>query len=148
MTEPPLLAVPVRLLHPLAVLPRYAYPADAGADLATVVAVQLAPGQRASVPTGVSLALPTGYAGFVHPRSGLARRHGIGIVNAPGTVDAGYRGEILVQLINLGQEPVSLAPGDRIAQLIVAPVAMASFMPVEALPESERGPAGHGSSGR
>jgi dUTP pyrophosphatase len=141
--------VSVQLLDPVVPVPSYAYPGDAGADLVTTVDVTLGPGERATVPTGVALALPTGYAGFVHPRSGLGARHGLGIVNAPGTVDAGYRGEILVQLINHDlTKPVTLQRGDRIAQLIVQRVERAEFTVVETLPESVRGTGGHGSSGR
>jgi dUTP pyrophosphatase len=138
----------VRLLDPAAALPAYAYPGDAGADLVCTVEVSLEPGDRASVPTGVALALPAGYAGFVHPRSGLAARHGIGIVNAPGTVDAGYRGEIFVQLVNHGRLPVTLHRGERIAQLIVQRVEQCVFTAAPALPDSVRGTGGHGSSGR
>ena len=129
-------------------LPAYAHPGDAGADLCAAEAVTLAPGQRHTVPTGVSIALPEGYAGFVVPRSGLAARHGITIVNAPGTVDAGYRGEIRVTVLNTDSSmPYDIAVGDRIAQLIVFPVTRARFIPVDALPESHRGTAGFGSSG-
>lgn len=140
--------VPVRLLDPAVPLPGYAYPGDAGADLTTTVDLHLQPGDRASAPTGIALALPEGYAGFVHPRSGLAARHGIGIVNAPGTVDAGYRGEILVQLVNHGRDPVTLRRGERIAQLIVQRVERCRFVAVDTLPGSVRGTGGHGSSGR
>lgn len=143
------LAVPVRVLDPDVALPSYAYDGDAGVDLVTTVTVTLEPGERVGVPTGISLALPDGYAGFVHPRSGLAARSGIGIVNAPGTVDSGYRGEILVQLVNHDlHEAVTVERGDRIAQLIVQRVERVSFTPVEVLPESARGSGGHGSSGR
>ena len=129
-------------------IPAYAHPGDAGADLCAAEAVTLAPGQRHTVRTGVSIALPEGYAGFVVPRSGLAARHGITIVNAPGTVDAGYRGEIRVTVLNTDSSmPYDIAVGDRIAQLIVFPVTRARFIPVDALPESHRGTAGFGSSG-
>ncbi len=138
----------VRLLDPAARLPAYAYPGDAGADLICTVEIALEPGGRASVPTGVALALPPGYAGFVHPRSGLAQRHGIGIVNAPGTVDCGYRGEIFVELVNHGRAPVTLPPGERIAQLVVQRVEQCVFTAAAALPDSVRGARGHGSSGR
>jgi dUTP pyrophosphatase len=145
----PAVPVPVRLIDPSAPIPSYAYPGDAGADLVTTVDVTLGPGERVTVPTGVAVALPEGYAGFVHPRSGLGARHGLGIVNAPGTIDAGYRGEILVQLINHdAREPVTLHRGDRIAQLVVQRVESATFTVVETLPESVRGTGGHGSSGR
>ena len=129
-------------------IPAYAHPGDAGADLCAAEAVTLAPGQRHTVATGVSIALPEGYAGFVVPRSGLAARHGITIVNAPGTVDAGYRGEIRVTVLNTDSSmPYDIAVGDRIAQLIVFPVTRARFIPVDTLPESHRGTAGFGSSG-
>ena len=144
-------AVPVaiRLLDDGVPVPSYAYPGDAGADLVTTVDVTLEPGARVTVPTGVAVALPDGYAGFVHPRSGLGAKHGIGIVNAPGTIDAGYRGEILVQLVNHDRSvAVTLHRGDRIAQLIVQRVERAEFTVVETLPESVRGTGGHGSSGR
>ena len=129
-------------------LPSYAHPGDAGADLTTTVDVVLQPGERAMVPTGISIALPTGYVALVHPRSGLAARCGISIVNAPGTVDAGYRGEIKVLLINLDPaEPVKLVRGDRIAQLVVQKFEHALFVEVERLPESRRGEGGYGSTG-
>lgn len=129
-------------------VPGYAHPGDAGADLVTRVDVTLAPGERATVPTGISIALPEGFAAFVHPRSGLAARHGLTVVNAPGTVDAGYRGEIAVTLLNTdSREPVELHRGDRIAQLVVQRVERAAFVEVEALPESVRGAGGFGSSG-
>lgn len=128
--------------------PAYARTGDAGADLVTAVDVTIDPGQRVTVPTGVAVALPDGWAGFVHPRSGLAARHGLTIVNAPGTVDSGYRGEIKVTLLNTdANEPLALRRGDRIAQLVVQRVAQASFEEVAALPASERGAAGFGSSG-
>ena len=129
-------------------LPSYAHPGDAGADLLTTVDVTLAPGERAMVPTGVAIALPAGYAAFVHPRSGLAHKLGVGVVNAPGTVDAGYRGEIKVLLVNHDPvEPVTLSRGDRIAQLVVQRVERARFHEVELLPGSARGEGGHGSTG-
>lgn len=128
--------------------PAYAQPGDAGADLSAAEAVELGPGERATVRTGVSIALPRGFAGFVVPRSGLAARHGITIVNSPGTVDAGYRGEIRVTLLNTdSSESYSVAVGDRIAQLIVMPVTRARFTPVGSLPGSQRGDAGFGSTG-
>ena len=128
--------------------PGYAHPGDAGADLVAAEAVRLEPGQRALVGTGVRIALPDGYAAFVIPRSGLAARHGITIVNAPGTVDAGYRGEIKVALLNTdASEPYDIAVGDRIAQLIVLPVPQARFIPVDELPDSVRGEGGFGSTG-
>lgn len=129
-------------------LPAYAHPGDAGADLTTRVAVTLAPGERQTVPTGVRIALPAGYAAFVHPRSGLAARHGLTVVNAPGTVDAGYRGEIAVTLLNTdASEPVALAKGDRIAQLVIQRVERAEFVAVVDLPGSHRGEGGFGSTG-
>ncbi|MEV1294760.1 dUTP diphosphatase [Pseudonocardia sp. NPDC049635] len=135
-------------LDPDVPTPAYARPGDAGADLVTTEDLVLAPGARALVGTGVAIALPAGYAGFVHPRSGLAARCGLSIVNAPGTVDAGYRGEIKVCLVNLDPaEPVTLRRGDRIAQLVVQRVETARFVEVAALPESVRGAAGHGSTG-
>lgn len=129
-------------------VPRYAHPGDAGADLVAAEAVRLEPGERALVPTGVRIALPDGYAAFVVPRSGLAAKHGISIVNSPGTVDAGYRGEIKVSLINTDtRSAYDVAVGDRIAQLIVMPVVRAAFIPVDELPESVRGDGGFGSTG-
>jgi dUTP diphosphatase len=129
-------------------LPSYAHPGDAGADLTTTVDVTLRPGERAMVPTGIGIALPEGYVALVHPRSGLAARHGLSIVNAPGTVDAGYRGEIKVMLVNLDpREPVTLRRGDRIAQLVVQQVERARFVEVERLPGSVRGEGGYGSTG-
>ncbi len=140
--------VPMRLLDPAAVAPAYAHPGDAGADLCTTVDVALAPGERALVPTGVSIALPEGYVALIHPRSGLAARCGLSIVNTPGTVDAGYRGEIKVLLINLDPaSPIVLARGDRIAQLVLQRVEHAVFDPVESLPDSVRGAGGYGSTG-
>ncbi|SEH96723.1 MULTISPECIES: dUTP diphosphatase [unclassified Leifsonia] len=128
--------------------PAYAHPGDAGADLCAAEAVTLGPGERFTMPTGVSIALPEGYAGFVVPRSGLAMRHGLTIVNAPGTVDAGYRGEIRVTLLNTDRSMAyDIGVGDRIAQLIVMPVTRARFIPVDTLPDSHRGTAGFGSSG-
>lgn len=129
-------------------LPTYAHPGDAGADLMTAADVVLHPGERSVVPTGVSIALPAGYAAFIHPRSGLAARCGVTVVNAPGTIDAGYRGEIKVLLINLdAAEPVRLQRGDRIAQLVVQRVESARFVEVDRLPGSERGTGGYGSTG-
>ena len=136
--------VPIIASH----VPVYAHPGDAGADLVSAEALRLEPGQRALVGTGVRLALPDGYVGFVVPRSGLAARHGITIVNAPGTVDAGYRGEIKVSLLNTDAAvPYDVAVGDRIAQLIVMPVPRARFVPVDELPDSTRGDGGFGSTG-
>ena len=128
--------------------PAYAHPGDAGADLVTTVDIELAPGERSLVPTGVAIALPEGFVALVHPRSGLAARHGLSIVNTPGTVDAGYRGEIKVLLINLDPtEPIVLRRGDRIAQLVIQRVETARFVEVDVLPESVRGAGGYGSTG-
>ncbi len=138
----------VHRLDPGAELPSYAHEGDAGADLVTTVDVRLAPGERALVPTGIALALPHGFAAFVHPRSGLAARCGLSIVNAPGTIDAGYRGEVTVLLVNLDQErAIELTRGDRIAQLVVQQVERVGFTEVAALPESGRGAGGYGSTG-
>ena len=141
--------LPVRRLDSGVPLPAYAHPGDAGADLRAAEEVVLPPGGRATVGTGLALAVPDGYAGFVHPRSGLAARHGITLVNAPGTVDAGYRGEVRVVLLNTDrEEPFTVRRGDRIAQLVVQPVARASFLDVAELPPSPRGEGGFGSTGR
>lgn len=129
-------------------LPSYAHPGDAGADLKSTEDLTLEPGERAVVGTGVSIALPDGYVAFVVPRSGLASKHGITVVNSPGTVDAGYRGEIRVTLLNTdSREPYTISAGDRIAQMIVMPVSKARFVPVETLPGSFRGDRGFGSTG-
>jgi dUTP pyrophosphatase len=142
------LDVLITRLDPAVPLPSYARPGDAGADLAAAEDVELAPGERAVVGTGIAIALPAGYAGFVHPRSGLAARHGITMVNAPGTIDAGYRGEIKVILLNTdARNPVSLHRGDRIAQLVVQRVENVTFREVPVLPESARGADGFGSTG-
>ncbi len=128
--------------------PSYAHPGDAGADLHTTVDLTLAPGERALVPTGIAMALPDGFVALVHPRSGLAARHGLSIVNAPGTIDAGYRGEVKVLLINHDpQAPVSLQRGDRIAQLVIQRFERARFVEAEELPTSTRGAGGYGSTG-
>jgi dUTP pyrophosphatase len=138
----------VEVLITASVLPTYSHPGDAGADLHAAEARVLAPGERALVGTGVSIALPDGYAAFVVPRSGLAAKHGITVVNSPGTVDAGYRGEIKVCLLNTDSTaPFTIEVGDRIAQLIVSPVVRAQFIPVERLPGSQRGDGGFGSTG-
>jgi dUTP pyrophosphatase len=135
-------------LDPDLPLPSYAHPADAGADLVTAVDVTLKPGERAVVPTGVAIALPDGYAAFVHPRSGLAARAGLALVNAPGTIDAGYRGEIKVIVVNLDPDtPIELRRGDRIAQLVIQRVERAEFTVVPALPDSARAEGGFGSTG-
>lgn len=130
-------------------MPSYAHPGDAGADLRAAEDVELLPGERAVVGTGVAIALPDGYAAFVHPRSGLAARHGVTLVNAPGTVDAGYRGEIRVTLINTDtKDAVRLRRGDRVAQLVIQRVEKAVFYEVDRLPGSARGADGFGSTGR
>jgi dUTP pyrophosphatase len=135
-------------LDPELPLPSYAHPGDAGADLYAREDVTLAPGERRLVPTGIALALPDGYVGLVHPRSGLAHRAGLSIVNAPGTIDAGYRGEVQVCLVNLDPAtPIELKRGDRIAQLVVQRVETAGFVEVDELPGSSRGAGGHGSTG-
>ncbi|QIK73431.1 dUTP diphosphatase [Propioniciclava coleopterorum] len=140
--------VPVRRLDPGVPLPRYAHPGDAGADIATAVDVTLEPGERALVGTGIALAVPEGWACFVHPRSGLAAREGITIVNAPGTVDAGYRGELHVCLLNTDRSRrVILRRGDLIAQLVFQPVGRAGFVETQQLADSPRGAGGHGSTG-
>jgi dUTP pyrophosphatase len=129
-------------------IPAYSHPGDAGADLMAVESVELAPGARATIGTGVAIALPDGFVAFVVPRSGLAAKHGITVVNSPGTVDAGYRGEIRVTLLNTDSTvPYSVAVGDRIAQLVIMPVAKARFIPVATLPGSLRGEGGFGSTG-
>lgn len=140
--------VQILRIDPELPLPAYAHPGDAGADLLSRVDVTLAPGERSLVPTGVALALPDGHVGFVVPRSGLATRHGVTTVNAPGTVDAGYRGEIMVNLINLDPvETFTIRRGDRIAQLVVQPVVRARFLEVDSLDATQRGDTGHGSTG-
>jgi dUTP pyrophosphatase len=137
----------VHRLDPGLPLPSYAHPGDAGADLRSRVDVTLAPGQRTLVPTGLAIALPEGYAGFTHPRSGLAARHGITIVNTPGLVDSGYRGELKVILLNTdAAEPFVVEPGMRIAQLVVLPVPALELVEVDELGGSERGARGFGSS--
>jgi len=138
----------IQLLDPELDVPAYAHPGDAGADLVTTRDVTLKPGERAVVGTGVAIALQDGYAAFVHPRSGLAAKHGVTLVNAPGTVDAGYRGEIKVCLINTDLEAeITLRRGDRIAQLVIQQVEKARFVEVATLPGSDRGTGGHGSTG-
>jgi dUTP pyrophosphatase len=135
-------------LDPGVPVPSYEHPGDAGADLVTTVDATLAPGERALLPTGIAIALPDGYAAFVHPRSGLAVRFGVSLVNAPGTVDAGYRGEIKVSVINLDPtNAVVFHRGDRIAQLVIQPVVRARFHEVNRLPGSARGDGGFGSTG-
>jgi dUTP pyrophosphatase len=142
------LPVPIVRLDPGLPPPAYAHPGDAGADLRTAVDVTLAPGERALVPTGIAMAVPEGYVALVHPRSGLAARHGLSIVNTPGTIDAGYRGEVSVLLVNLDpHEPIELRRGDRVAQLVLQRVEQAAFVEVETLPGSARGAGGYGSTG-
>ncbi len=152
--EPPAHTVPVRITRlPHAdglALPDYATPLSAGMDLRAAITepIVLMPGERALTPTGLRIALPPGYEAQVRPRSGLALRHGLGMANAPGTIDADYRGEICVLLINLGQEPVRIERGDRIAQLIVAPVVRAAWQETEELEDTARGERGFGHTGR
>jgi len=144
----------IHVLKPeLAQLPRYASPGAAGLDLVAALAAPLllAPGARTAVPTGLSIALPAGHEGQVRPRSGLAAKHGVTVVNAPGTIDEDFRGEVHVLLVNLGSEPYTIQPGDRVAQLVVAPVTKVEVVAVdaaEALGATERGAGGFGSSGR
>ncbi|MEI8056859.1 MAG: dUTP diphosphatase [Actinomycetes bacterium] len=139
----------IRRLDPDLPLPQYAHPGDAGLDLVTTIDAEVLPGERVLLPTGIAIALPDGFAAFVHPRSGLAVKYGVSLVNAPGTIDAAYRGEISVSLINLDpRDTVILKRGDRIAQLVIQPVALAVLHEVDALPGSDRGENGFGSSGR
>ena len=142
-----MIELPIRRLRPDAEVPTRAYDGDAGIDLAACERVELGPGERALVPTGLAVAIPEGYAGYVQPRSGLATKHGISIVNTPGLIDAGYRGELLVNLLNTdAREPFVVEPGMRIAQLVVLQVPQVSLVEVDELPESERGVRGFGSS--
>jgi len=130
-------------------VPRYAKPGDAGADICTRIDLTIEPGERVLAPTGLSIALPDGYAAFVHPRSGLAIKHGVSMVNTPGTVDAGYRGELQIILINHDlREAISFKKGDRIAQLVIQKVERAEFIEVETLPGTDRGSGGFGSTGK
>lgn len=129
------------------VLPSYAHPDDAGLDLAAATDVTLLPGQRVAVPTGLALAIPRGWVGLVHPRSGMALHHGVTVVNAPGTIDAGYRGEVKVLLVNLADAPAEIARGDRVAQLLLQPVGRAVIVESDALEATSRGSGGFGSSG-
>lgn len=141
-------ALPMKRLHPDAVLPRRAYGGDAGLDLHAVEALTLAPGARASVGTGIAVAIPDGHAGLVLPRSGLAAKRGIALVNAPGLIDAGYRGELRVLLLNTDREtPCEISVGDRVAQLVIQRVELPETVEVDELPDSERGAGGFGSSG-
>jgi dUTP pyrophosphatase len=138
----------VTRLDPSVPLPKYGKPGDAGADIATRIDFTLQPGERALIPTGLSIALPNGYAAFVHPRSGLAIKHGVSMVNTPGTVDAAYRGELQIILINHDpKNAITFAKGDRIAQLVIQKVESANFVEVESLPGTERGVGGFGSTG-
>ena len=142
-----MIELPIQRLRPDAVVPGRAYGGDAGLDLSSCERVELAPGERALVPTGLAVAIPEGYAGFVQPRSGLAAKHGISIVNTPGLVDSGYRGELLVNLVNTDQRDAFVVePGMRIAQLVILPIPELELVEVEELPESERGVRGFGSS--
>jgi dUTP pyrophosphatase len=145
MTEP--VRVPVQRVDAALPLPAYARPGDAGLDLCAAEGVTLAPGERTPVRTGLALAIPAGFAGLVLPRSGLALRHGLTMVNTPGLIDSGYRGEVQVLLVNLGQAPVTVSRGDRIAQLVVQRVEQVTLVPVAELPESARGAGGFGSTG-
>jgi dUTP pyrophosphatase len=139
--------LPIRRLRAEATLPERAYAGDAGLDLAACERIELEPGERTVVPTGLAVAIPEGYAGFVQPRSGLAARHGVAVVNSPGLIDSGYRGEIRVVLLNTDRErPFVAEAGERIAQLVVVPVPEIEVAEVEELPETERGVRGFGSS--
>lgn len=130
-------------------LPRFAKPGDAGADLYARIDLTLAPGERALMPTGIAIALPPGFAAFIHPRSGLAIRDGLSMVNAPGTIDASYRGEIQVILVNMDtKNPISIKRGDRVAQLVIQRIENVNFVPVSELPGTERGSGGFGSTGK
>ena len=139
----------IHQLDPELPLPRFAKPGDAGADLYARVDLTIAPGERALMPTGVAIALPPGFAAFIHPRSGLALRDGLSMVNAPGTIDASYRGEIQVILINMDlKKPITITRGDRIAQLVIQRIEQVRFVPVTHLPGSDRGAGGFGSTGK
>jgi len=143
-----LIELPIQRLHAEAVVPDRAYQGDAGLDLSACERIELGPGERAIVGTGLAVAIPDGYAGFVQPRSGLADRHGISIVNSPGLIDSGYRGELKVVLINTDRsEPFVVEPGMRIAQLVVLEVPEVELIELDELPATERGVRGHGSSG-
>ena len=145
MSEP--VRVPIQQVDAALPLPAYARPDDAGLDLFAAETVTLAPGARALVPTGIALAIPPGFAGLVLPRSGLALRHGVTLLNTPGLIDAGYRGEVKALLINHGQEPVTLSRGDRVAQLVIQRVEHVTLVPVRELAPSARGAGGFGSTG-
>jgi dUTP pyrophosphatase len=139
--------IPLKRLDPGLPIPAHAHPGDGGVDLYAREATTLEPGERGIVPTGVAVAIPNGFAGLVTPRSGLAVRSGLGVVNSPGLVDSGYRGEIKVILVNLGSEAIQIERGDRVAQMVVVPVASQEFEAVDDLPESSRGAGGFGSTG-
>jgi dUTP pyrophosphatase len=142
-----MIELPIQRLRPDAVVPGRAYSGDAGLDLSSCERVELAPGERALVPTGLAVAIPEGYAGFVQPRSGLAAKHGVSIVNTPGLVDSGYRGELLVNLVNTDKSASFVVePGMRIAQLVILPIPELELVEVDELPQSERGVRGFGSS--
>ncbi len=140
-------ALPVRRFDARARLPSYAHPGDAGLDLCAAEEVSLAPGERTAVGTGLAVAIPQGWVGLVHPRSGLALRQGLTVLNAPGTIDAGYRGELKVLLVNLGAERVTISPGARIAQLLLQRVGRALVVEADRLDDTERGTGGFGSTG-
>lgn len=142
-----MIRVPVQKLRPHAVIPAYAHPGDAGVDLYAAEDLTLKPGERALTPTGIAVAIPDGYEGQVRPKSGLALKQGLSVVNTPGTVDAGYRGEVGVILINLGQEAVEIRRGQKIAQMVFTKVERASFEVVEKLDDTSRGAGGFGSTG-
>jgi dUTP pyrophosphatase len=142
-----MIAIHIKLLDEDLPLPRAQHEGDAGLDLSSRVDLVLGPGERATVPTGISLAIPSGYAGFVLPRSGLASCHGLGLVNSPGLIDSSYRGEIMVVLINHGREPYQIRRGDRIAQLVIQKVEQVALVPVAELDSTERGSRGLGSTG-
>jgi dUTP pyrophosphatase len=149
VSVPSSLEILVTKLHPSAIIPKYAKPGDAGADLYAIEEKTLKPGERALVKTGIAIALPEGYVGLVHPRSGLALKNGISVVNSPGTIDSGYRGEIGVVLINHDlNESFSVKVGDRIAQLVIQKFETAIFKTVSQLPPSERASGGYGSTGK
>ncbi|MDH3227361.1 MAG: dUTP diphosphatase [Thermoleophilia bacterium] len=150
MSDPTPGGLPVRRLRPEAAVPTRAHPGDAGMDLIAIDRVTLEPGGRAAVPTGIAIAVPENHAGLVLPRSGLARRHGVTVANAPGLIDAGYRGEVQVLLVNLGGTAYTVEAGDRVAQLVISPVAMPMPEAVEELPPGpdDREVGGFGSSGR
>ena len=143
------IALPLQLLHPQAKAPAYAHTDDAGLDLRTIEELILKPFERKLIPTGIAIAIPSGFAGFVQPRSGMAMKHGLSLINTPGLIDANYRGEILVPAVNLDpKEPIHIYPGDRIAQLVILPIAHADIKVVAELSVSERGTSGFGSSGK